>query len=402
MSHKFTRLELYQLVWSEPLRKLAKRFGISDVAIAKRCRRSNIPLPGIGYWAKKEAGKQVLQPAFPPRGLGQSDVVTIGGNERYRSERQESDEELLAATITPPPPFPDGLPEVTARARELVGKVRVRASLANPHPSIARLLQDDEQRRERQKASRWPSSFDAPLFDSPFERRRLRLMNSVLLAFSRCGCTPSLYSRQADSLTIHVGDERVSFTVGPVNGKPERQYPPKPVPAGAKMKLELTWYQPSPDIKVRWEDEDNACLDGQIEEIVVGLAVVGEWMYRTSLQRHYEYRRDRQRELKEQIRRRNEEAARKERQRLEKIEMDRRNQLVAETRAWRQASDIRAYIKAQLARRKASTEAERLAALETWASWALAEADRIDPLLRGALPGPARQAVYTAAPPSGR
>jgi len=40
MSHKFTRFELYQLVWSEPLRKLAKRFGIADVAIGKRCRRS--------------------------------------------------------------------------------------------------------------------------------------------------------------------------------------------------------------------------------------------------------------------------------------------------------------------------------------------------------------------------
>ncbi len=116
MSHKFTRLDLYQLVWSEPLRKLAKRFGISGVAIAKRCRKSNIPLPGLGYWAKKEAGKKVFQPAFPPRGLGQSDVVTIGGTERYGWGRQESDEELLAATITPPPPFPDGVPEVTARA----------------------------------------------------------------------------------------------------------------------------------------------------------------------------------------------------------------------------------------------------------------------------------------------
>lgn len=76
MSHKFTRLELYELVWSEPLRKLAKQFGISDVAIAKRCRKSNIPLPGLGYWAKKEAGKKVFQAPFPPRGLGQSDVIT--------------------------------------------------------------------------------------------------------------------------------------------------------------------------------------------------------------------------------------------------------------------------------------------------------------------------------------
>ena len=36
MSHKFTRLELYELVWSEPLRKLGQRIGVSDVAIAKQ------------------------------------------------------------------------------------------------------------------------------------------------------------------------------------------------------------------------------------------------------------------------------------------------------------------------------------------------------------------------------
>jgi hypothetical protein len=395
MSHKFTRLELYRLVWSEPLRKLAKRFGISDVAIGKRCRRSNIPLPGLGHWAKKEAGKQVIQPAFPPRGLGQSDVVTIGGDERYRSERQESDEELLAATITPPPPFPDGLPEVTARARELVGKVRAVASLAKPHPSIARLLQDDEQRREKQKASRWPSSFDAPLFDSPFERRRLRLMNSLLLAFSRCGCTPSLYGREADSLAVHVGDQRVGFIVGPVKAKPQGQYPPRPVPSDSQMKLELNWYRPPSELKARWQDEDDSRLEEQIEEIAVSLIVAGEWLHRASIWGHYEYRRDRQQELKEQIGQRNEEAARKERQRLEKVEADRRNQLIAETEAWRQASDIRAYIEAQLTRRKASAEGEARTALETWASWALAEADQIDPLFREAFPGTASYTICT-------
>lgn len=102
------------------------------------------------------------------------------------------------------------------------------------------------------------------------------------------------------------------------------------------------------------------------------------------------HRRDHQQELKEQIRRRDEEAARKERQRLEKIATERRNQLVAETGAWRQASDIRAYIQAQLNHRKPGADAEALTVLETWASRAFAEADRIDPLLRDALPGTAR------------
>ena len=34
-----TRQSLYELVWSKPMTTLAKEFGISDVALAKRCYR---------------------------------------------------------------------------------------------------------------------------------------------------------------------------------------------------------------------------------------------------------------------------------------------------------------------------------------------------------------------------
>jgi hypothetical protein len=34
-----TREELYELVWSEPLVDLAQDFNLSDVALAKRCRK---------------------------------------------------------------------------------------------------------------------------------------------------------------------------------------------------------------------------------------------------------------------------------------------------------------------------------------------------------------------------
>ena len=49
-----SREELYQLVWSKPVAKIAKEFGISDVAIAKICKKLNIPKPGLGYQAKKQ------------------------------------------------------------------------------------------------------------------------------------------------------------------------------------------------------------------------------------------------------------------------------------------------------------------------------------------------------------
>lgn len=92
MSTVLTRAQLYELVWSEPLRTLSKQFGISDVAFAKRCTAANVPVPGRGYWAKKEAGKRVLQPALPPRGLGQHDVLELGRGASY--SQQEDEEEV--------------------------------------------------------------------------------------------------------------------------------------------------------------------------------------------------------------------------------------------------------------------------------------------------------------------
>lgn len=60
-----TRDELYALVWSEPLVKIAKRFGISDVGLRKICVKHQIPTPPVGYWAKLAHGKKVVHTPLP-------------------------------------------------------------------------------------------------------------------------------------------------------------------------------------------------------------------------------------------------------------------------------------------------------------------------------------------------
>jgi hypothetical protein len=44
-------------VWSQPMRIVAASVGISDVALAKHCKKADIPVPNRGYWARKQAGK---------------------------------------------------------------------------------------------------------------------------------------------------------------------------------------------------------------------------------------------------------------------------------------------------------------------------------------------------------
>jgi hypothetical protein len=92
MTERLSRKALYDLVWSEPMKTLSARFGISDVALKKTCARAGIPTPDRGYWAKKDAGKDAFQAAFSTRPPGMDDEVSIGsgGNGLYRRWNQEN------------------------------------------------------------------------------------------------------------------------------------------------------------------------------------------------------------------------------------------------------------------------------------------------------------------------
>jgi integrase len=48
--HYFRREALYELVWTAPVMEIARRLGVSDVALAKLCRKAAIPIPKRGYW----------------------------------------------------------------------------------------------------------------------------------------------------------------------------------------------------------------------------------------------------------------------------------------------------------------------------------------------------------------
>jgi|ERR1035441_942174 hypothetical protein len=64
---RYNREELHDKVWAQLMRTLAKNFGISDVGLAKVCKRLFISMPGRGYWAKKAAGRRVpSKPALLP------------------------------------------------------------------------------------------------------------------------------------------------------------------------------------------------------------------------------------------------------------------------------------------------------------------------------------------------
>src|SRR5690349_8415822 len=112
MMRTFTRQSLYELVWSEPMQTLAKRFSLSDRGLAKICASANVPVPSRGYWAKKQVGKPVNKTDLPARALGQSDMVYVG---RDSYNRQSDDTEILATPIPLAPVFAPDMETVRAQ-----------------------------------------------------------------------------------------------------------------------------------------------------------------------------------------------------------------------------------------------------------------------------------------------
>ncbi|MBS1803676.1 MAG: hypothetical protein JST28_09930 [Acidobacteria bacterium] len=60
-----TREELYELVWSIPMTKVAEKFAVSGTYMARVCSALEVPRPERGYWAKLEVGKAPPRPQLP-------------------------------------------------------------------------------------------------------------------------------------------------------------------------------------------------------------------------------------------------------------------------------------------------------------------------------------------------
>mgnify|MGYP001030537041 CR=1 FL=1 len=72
----FTRKQLYDLVWTEPLSRLAKKYKISDNGLRKICKRMNIPIPAMGHWQKIQYHKKVIITKLPLNFEG-TDKITL-------------------------------------------------------------------------------------------------------------------------------------------------------------------------------------------------------------------------------------------------------------------------------------------------------------------------------------
>ena len=127
-SRKITREELYEAVWSESVLKLAQALGISDVGLAKICKKLNVPRPGRGYWAKPRGTRKLLRVPLPPLKPNQEEGYVFSSPDAEgmvgwtREALQHLAEEgLTVPTISPSAPPKGGHPLI-ATYRDLLAQ----------------------------------------------------------------------------------------------------------------------------------------------------------------------------------------------------------------------------------------------------------------------------------------
>ncbi|MFL5481250.1 MAG: hypothetical protein ACJ8AK_03605 [Gemmatimonadaceae bacterium] len=169
------------------MKNLAPHYGLSDVGLAKTCKRLRVPVPGRGYWAKKAAGHPVKQkplPALPQNPSLTDREVTLG----YHAE-----------------PINLSQPHALRKQEEFEfvpeNLVVVADTLRNAHPLVRRteqILRQSGKSTFKQFLYNYQESYLDVEVTRDLLPRALRIMDALVKAFEERGWKVSLSSKRKE------------------------------------------------------------------------------------------------------------------------------------------------------------------------------------------------------------
>ena len=367
-----TRKELYDLVWAKPRSEIAKQFAISDVRLCKLCREMNVPAPPHGYWANLAGKRRKRKFAKPP--------LTYTLAERIHEDHAavwasmpDFDPKNLDQPV-PPPVMPGSLEETLERYRRLVEQAPMPKATRGLHPITQKVVSEDERLEKLARQYSW----EKPKFQSPEGKRLLEGLNQLLWMWTDLGFRPSSSGSRDISMRIGCGGYVRSFEVtrtSPADTHGRRRA--KSGPAGFEFWFDTqTWERKGkkPDLVFR------AFTRTVLRSIALLTIEYWEASFRASVQQTYDWKvsdRNKAIEQAELARERERERKATELQAL----LDLRQTLLDNAISSAARSDqIRSLI--QALEKRIGLRTEETPAFEHWRSWALAEAEAIDPRSR--------------------
>ncbi|MBN9453849.1 MAG: hypothetical protein J0I42_18070 [Bosea sp.] len=364
-------------MWAEPLWKLCERFGISDVALKKACKKFDVPTPPQGHWNKLQAGKRTVKIALPQRGLGKPEVLVIGDSQ-WRLWNDAPDD-----FVPELPDFDEDETAVRNRAHALVGTVNIPDRITRAHVQIATLISEEQKLVEQERASGF--SWPRPRFQSPLDRRRLRIANGLLLAGERAGAKWRRGDKDKLEFEATVGETRIGLSVRKVakhsyktiSGRRERE-------EREEVEVVLGPFRDERESGGRvWSDTESGKLEASAAEILTELFVDAELSYRQGFADLRDWRIQRRDLAIERDRQERERIERETKEQQAALEQARVKRLLDDADNLRKASAIRSYVDQAVReweKRPGNIAREKL---DKWRRWAISQADRIDPVANG-------------------
>lgn len=289
-----SRDELYQRVWNKPMSRLAAEFGISGNGLAKICDRLEVPYPSRGYWARKEAGQEVVQYRLPPRKDGIPDMVTI------------------TPTLSPRAIEP-AVQEAIQSAREKAGDIAVPEALRRPHAIIAQWLDDRKERKRRARADRSPFSPAVPDWTES-EHRQHRILDAIFRAVEKHGY--AVRSERPEQFFFEYKTEKIECRLREKNRQVKR---PKTAeekrwssygdkdwtkvlePTGNLVFTIEGWFRSEDAIRKEWLETETKRLESFVPEIVANILLAGPSLVKLREEREEQQRRYQEAERQRQI-----------------------------------------------------------------------------------------------------
>lgn len=368
---RYERAKLYEEVWIEAVTTVAKRYGISDVALRKICRKLAVPLPPLGYWAKIAAGKKLPTPSLPKH----SGPVELVRQRFVSDEPVEPDPEHLVARRE----F-----EVQPQNRIVVAE-----TLDRPHALVVATERAFRKSKRRnpgdQPITEWPvlaiSVSEASL------PRALRIMDALIKALDarRMPLRIEPDDKRRTCLTIEgqVIAIRLAENISRTEREPTEKERQEIKKYGSTYLRDRYSFHHTGMLKLGilgdYRDElQKVVSDGKQQRIE---QLLNEFVVKIETEA---VRRKRDEEHRERQRLRWEEEARlrSEYEEKQRKEMERFKALETAARNWKRAEDLRAYIaavEAKAAREDGSVALE--SELGRWLAWARQKAYWIDPIL---------------------
>lgn len=356
------------------MRSLAKRYDVSDVALAKWCKKLRVPVPGRGYWAKKAAGHAVKVTPLKP----------------LPTSASPSAQRIISSPRIPSQSVQESEPEVIRMQREFEARpenlIVVSDSLRSPHEFVRRTLQA----RGDIKIGTGYVGFDRQAHldihvSRPLLNRALRIMDALLKALDERGFVASLGKGDDDRQTYALAhDHRLAFGMREGTKRIENEPPKKHrghngtwytpfyskyrfVPTGRLTLFIRSWHS---GYFRTWSDGKLQRIEDCLNDFIVVIVIRAEEQ-RELEQRREEWRRERERE----------EQRRYEEQQLKVREAARVQELEEEASNWSKSHNLRAYLAA--VREIAEERDGGLhpdSELAKWIAWGSVYADSIDPL----------------------